>query len=153
MDSLPVTTSAIISFVGQLEDGSSAFYEQMADRWAENKETFLAFAKESRKHKTQVTRTYQETITDALEACFSFEGLDLRDYTVGTALAKGASYADALEMAIELEEKACAFYLDVAERSESLLATIPRAFRRVAKKRDQRKLALQSLRDKAFSDS
>jgi len=153
MESLNVTASAIISFTERLEDRSSAFYEELADRWVEGKETFLAYAKESKKNKTQVVRTYQETITDALEACFSFEGLDLRDYEVETALAKDASYVEALGVAIELEERACAFYLDVAERSESLLATIPRAFRRVAKKRGKHKLELQSLRDKATAGS
>ena len=53
-------------------------------------------------------------------------------------------------MAIGLEEKANEFYLDVAERSQSLLATIPRAFRRVAKKRNGRRLKLQSLLDVAI---
>jgi hypothetical protein len=153
MESLNVTASAIISFTEKLEDSSSAFYEELADRWAESKETFLAFARESKKNKTHVVRTYQETITDALEACFSFEGLDLRDYEVETALAKDASYAEALGVAVELEERACAFYLDVAERSESLLATIPRAFKRVAKKRGKRKVELQSLCDKAAAGS
>jgi len=153
MDSLNVTASAIISFTEKLEDRSSAFYEELADRWVDSKEAFLAFAKESKKNKTQVIRTYQETITDALEACFSFEGLDLRDYEIETALAKDASYVEALGIALELEETACAFYLDVADRSESLLATIPRAFRRVAKKRGKHKLELQSLRDKAAAGS
>ena len=153
MEELSLTASAIISFVERLEDSSSVFYEGLADRWSENKETFLAFAKEAGKNKTLVVRTYQETITDALEACFSFEGLDLREYTVDTVLAEDASYADALGLAVELEEKASRFYLDVAERSESLLATIPRAFRRVAQKRSQRRLELQSLQDRAMTGS
>lgn len=145
MDNLSVTTAAIISFSEELEDRSSTFYEELAERWAENKETFLTFAKDGKKNKTQVIRTYQETISDALEASYSFEGLDLRGYAVETTLAAEADYVDALKMAIALEEKACAFYLDVAERSESLLATIPRAFKRVAKKRSKRKLKLESL--------
>lgn len=151
MKDMNVTASAIISFAGKLEDSSSTFYEGLAERWVESKETFLTFAKEGRKNKTLVIRTYQETISDALEACFSFEGLDLRDHEVETALAEDASYAEALGMAIDLEERACAFYLDVAERSESLLATIPRAFKRVVKKRGKRKLELQSLREKVTS--
>lgn len=152
MENLTVTASAIISFTKELEDSSSAFYEGLAERWTGNEETFLAFAKDGKRNKMLVTRTYQETITDALEACFSFAGLDLRDYAVETTLAEDASYAEALRIAIELEERACAFYLDVADRSESLLATIPRAFRRVVKKRSERKLELQSLRDKATAD-
>ena len=147
MENLNVTASAIISFTEKLEDSSSAFYGELAERWAENKEVFLNFVKESGKNKTSIVRTYRETITDALEAGFSFEGLDLRDYAVKTTLAEDADYTDALGIAIELEEKACKFYLDVAERSKSLLATIPRAFKRVAKRRDARKLELQSMLD------
>jgi len=147
MENLNVTASAIISFTEKLEDSSSAFYEGLAERWAESKEKFLTFAKESRKNKTLVVRTYRETISDALEAGFSFEGLDLRDYAVETTLAEDVSYSEALRIAIELEEKACKFYLDVAECSQSLLATIPRAFNRAAKIRSKRKLELQSLLD------
>jgi len=147
MENLGVTTSAIISFTKELEDSSAEFYEELAKRWAENKEIFVTSVKESGKNKTLVNRTYQETISDALEAAFAFEGLNLKDHAVSTTLAKNASYSEALGTAIELEEKACKFYLDVAERSQSLLATIPRAFNRVAKIRGKRKLKLQSLLD------
>ncbi|MBC8235169.1 hypothetical protein H8E77_36960 [bacterium] len=147
MENLNVTASAIISFTEKLEDSSSAFYGDLAERWSENKETFLNFVKESGKNKTSIVRTYRETITDALEAGFSFEGLHLRDYAVETTLSEDANYTDDLGIAVELEEKACKFYLDVAECSKSLLATIPRAFKRVAKRRDARKLELQSMLD------
>jgi hypothetical protein len=168
MENINVTASAIISFAEKLEDSSSTFYGGLAERWTEDKqpptpipltkggqggcgkgdkETFLNFAKESEKNKTSVVRTYRETITDALEAGFSFEGLNLSDYEAKTTLTENVSYSEALGMAIELEEKACKFYSDVAERSQSLLATIPGAFSKVAKRRSDRKLKLQSLLD------
>jgi rubrerythrin len=145
MDSVSVTTAAIISFSEKLEGDSSAFYEALAERWPEQKDTFLTFAREGEQNRTQVVRTYQETISDALEASYSFEGLDLAGYAVETRAGQDATYAEALKMALELEDKACAFYVDVAERSEALLATIPRAFKRVAKKREQRKSKLEAL--------
>jgi len=145
MEELNVTASAVISFAEKLEDTSSELYEELAERFAAHKKTFLAFAKESRKNKVLVTRTYQETITDALEACFSFAGLNLNDYAVQKVSVKGMNYPDALQMAVELEERASHFYLDVAKRCHSLLATIPGAFRRVAEVRNKRKLKLQSL--------
>jgi hypothetical protein len=168
MESLNVTASAIISFTEELEDSSATFYEALAERWPEDKQPptpsplskgarglygkgdkdkFMNFAKESEKNKTSVVRTYRETITDALEAGFSFEGLNLSDYEAKTTLTENVSYSEALGMAIELEEKACKFYSDVAERSQSLLATIPRAFSRVARRRSERKLKLQSMLD------
>jgi len=145
MEGPNVTASAIISFAEKLEDGSSKFYEKLAEKYPESKEIFLAFAKESKKNRVLVIRTYQETITDALEACF-IKGLNLKDYLVETTLKEGMSYFDALKMAIELEEKASKFYSDVAERSKSLLATIPSAFKKVAKRRNNRKLKLKSLK-------
>jgi len=137
------TCSAIISFAEKLESNSSKFYEELAEKSEENKEIFLAFAKEGMKNKVLVTRTYQETITDALEACFI--QIDLSNYLAETPLNEDMSYLDALKMAIELEEKASKFYFDAAEQSKSLLATIPRAFRKVAEKRQNRKPKLKSL--------
>jgi rubrerythrin len=137
------TCSAIISFAEKLESNSSKFYEELAEKYEENKEIFLAFAKEGRKNKVLVTRTYQETITDALEACFI--QIDLSNYLAETTLKEDMSYLDALKMAIELEEKASKFYFDAAEQSKSLLATIPRAFRKVAERRNNRQPKLESL--------
>ena len=90
-------------------------------------------------------RTYQETISDALEASYAFEGLDLSGFATETALDPDATYTAALSTAITLEDSAAALYLDIAARSESLLATIPRAFRRVAKKRSRRKEELEAM--------
>ena len=137
------TCSAIISFAGKLEDDSSEFYEQLAEKFAEERETFLEFAKECRQNKLLVVRTYQETITDALEACFI--KIDLHNYVAEATLRGDMRYLDVLKTAIRLEEKASRFYFDAAEQSKSLLATIPRAFRKVAERRNNRKLKLKSL--------
>jgi hypothetical protein len=149
-----VTASAIISFAEELEDRSTAFYQQLAERFIEQEPTFLGFAKEGGKNKTLVVRTYRETISDALEACFSFEGVDLGAYRARTTgrlddLAGSPDYAAVLAAAVELEEQAIGFYQDAAQRSQSLMATIPMAFRRVAKTRGKRKLKLQSLLEEA----
>ena len=145
MEEPNVTASSIISLTERLEEDSSRFYEELAEKYAQDKETFLSFSKESGKNKVLIVRTYQETITDALEACFSFKGLNLNDYIVETALPEDTSYSDTLRIAIELEEKASKFYSDAAERSKSLLATIPRFFSKVAERRSNRKLKLKSL--------
>jgi putative component of membrane protein insertase Oxa1/YidC/SpoIIIJ protein YidD len=145
MSNVSLTTAAIIGFTEELEDKSSAFYDELTERWPENKEPFQTFSKDGGKNKVWVIRTYQETISDALEANFCFEGLNLDDYAVETTLAEDASYVDALKAAIALEGITCAFYQEVAKRSESLLATIPMAFKRVAKKRGKRKAKLESL--------
>ena len=138
-----VTASSVISFVERLEDDSATFYEGLSAKFDEPK--FAAFAKECAKVKVSVVRTYRETITDALEACFSFEGLKLADHAVDTELTEGVEFSDALGQAVGLEQKAVAFYLDAAERSQALLGTIPRAFTRAAKKRSKRLEELESM--------
>ncbi len=137
------TCSAIITFADKLEDRSSKFYENLAAKAAEEKEIFVAFAKESMKNKVLVTRTYQETITDALEACFI--QINLSNYSAEATLTEDMNYIDGLKTAIKLEEEASRFYQDAAERSQSLLATIPRAFKKVAERRGSRKAKLESL--------
>jgi len=149
MDNSTLTASAVMSFVERLEEDSARFYERLAEKFAEGRETFLAFAQASRKNKTHLVRTYQETITDALEATFSFEGLALSDYGFEAALAEGLSLKAALEKALEIEGKASSLYTQIAEQAQSLLATIPRAFSRVAKDRAARKETLQTMLDKA----
>jgi rubrerythrin len=143
MERTVATASAVINFAEKLEDQSSSFYEELAKKFADDKEAFDSFAKESKKSKVLVVRTYRETITDAIEACYSFEGLNLDDYYVKPVVA--GTRAESLKTAIQLEDKAIKFYTDVAERSKSLLATIPMAFERVAKSRKNRKLKLESL--------
>jgi rubrerythrin len=145
MDEATVTASQVISFAQKLEDESAAFYKALAERWREHQDAFEAFAKECQKHKMLVQRTYQETVTDALETGFSFQGLDLHAYATDTVLEDGADFPDAVRAAVRLEDSAVHFYQDVAQRSGSLLATIPRAFSRVAKAREKRKAELEAM--------
>ena len=129
----------------ELEDESAEFYRRLGERYAQGRDVFLSLAKECARDRVLVTRTYQETITDALETGFSFKRLDLSRYVADTGLRVETSYADALGIAVQLEEKASAFYEEAADMSESLLATIPKAFRRIADERNRRKVKLGSM--------
>ncbi len=140
-----ITAAFVVSFCEKLEDGSAALYEEMAKRFPEHSAAFQGYAKDCAKSKLTVVRTYQETITDAIEAGYSFEGLRLGDPMFGLALKPDMSLGEAIKVAIALEDKAAAFYLDVADRCQALLATIPGAFRKVARTRAQRKAKLESL--------
>lgn len=146
MEELNVTAATIMRFAETLEDKSATLYEQLAAQFPQHKERWLGYARDSKKNKVLMVRTYQETITDALEACFSFEGLNLQDYAVAEFSVPGVSLAQALGRIMALEEKAVRFYSDVASRCESLLGTIPRAFRRVAEVRSKRLAELQNLK-------
>jgi rubrerythrin len=134
-----------MSFAEKLEDDSAAFYAELAERFGAGRTKFLDFAKRSKRNKTHLVRTYQETISDALEASFSFEGLELAEVDFEAALAKSADFKEALEVALEIEEKASDLYDEIAAQAQSLLATIPRAFVRVAKKRRARQGVLRGM--------
>jgi rubrerythrin len=137
------TASAAISFAKKLENESAKFYEDLAKR-TKDEDVFLSFAKENRKNVVQIERAYYEVITDAIEGCFAFK-ISPDEYTFKTELAENASSSDALDKAIEIEEKMIKFYSDAAEQSESLMADIPRAFTLIARKREGRESKLRFL--------
>jgi rubrerythrin len=140
-----LTASAIIRFSTDLEARSASLYRALAERFPAHAQVFAGWAEECEKSSTQVTRTYQETITDALETGFSFAGLSLAAYEADVDVPPAMDLRQALAKAVALERQAIAFYQDVAERSDSLLATIPRAFRRVARTRQRRLEKLETL--------
>ena len=144
------TASAVISFTKELEENSITYYENLIQKYTQDKETFLVFIKENKKYIVLVQRVYQEVITDAIEGCFSFEGLDTDNYIFNQKLSADASYSKVLESAIKMEEKIQKFYLNSAEVSKSLMADIPRLFERIAQKRDKRMMQLESFYNKSM---
>jgi rubrerythrin len=138
-----LTASAVMRIAEALEDDAAAFYEALAGRFEAGRTVFEGFAKESRRNKTDLRRTYQETISDALEATFSFEGL--APASVDPGAAETPDFDEAVRRAVEIEEAAAAFYRRAAEKAQNLLATLPRAFTRVAVRRAGRLPVLASL--------
>ena len=138
------TASEVITLAKKFENESAKFYEDLSQRYAKDVDVLLSFAKENGKNVVQIERAYYGVITDAIEGCFAFN-INPDDYAFKTELAEGASYSDALDKAIELEEKIGKFYTVAAEQSKSLMADVPRVFTMVAKKRAKRRPELRSL--------
>lgn len=141
------TCSEVMTFTRKLENESAKFYEDLCQRWGQNGDVLLSFAKENKKNVTQIERAYYGVISDAIEGCFAFD-IETDDYGIGTNLAQSAGYSNALDKAIEMEGKLIKFYSDAAQQSSSLLADVPRAFRMIAKKRESRTAKLGSLLQK-----
>jgi len=139
------TASSVISFVVKLEEDSATFYDELSCRWASAGETLASFSKQNRKNKSVVQRAYYGVISDALEGCFAFTDLDTEDYLIDTKLPPDESYTDSLQKAMGMEKKIIAFYIDVARPAKALLADVPRAFERIASKRNERLLKLNEL--------
>jgi galactokinase len=138
------TASETLSFLRELEEKAAVFYEELAGKFPENKEDFLAFAKENRKFNKQIQMAYQSVITDAIEGCYAFN-LEADDYTFDSDLPETAGLAEAAAKALAIEEKIVACYNVGAEQSGSLLADVPRNFKMVVKKRNNRLEKLKSL--------
>ena len=139
------TASEVISFAVELEDKSAKFYESLAEKFKDYRETFLSFVKENKKNKMLVQRAYNEVISDALETGFSFEGLDTDGYSIETNLSQDENLTSLINKALDMEEKIKRFYLGAAKKSESLLADVPRVFEKIARKRAERKEKLKLL--------
>jgi len=138
------TSASVISFAKQLETDSAAFYEKMAERYPEAKEVFLTFSKENSNYVTMIQRAYYGVITDAIEGCFAFS-VETGKYTFESEPAKEPGFADALNQAINMEQKLISFYTDAAEQSKAFMADVPRTFLIVAKKRKGREDKLRTL--------
>jgi len=131
------TASEVISFTKKLENESANFYRSLSQKYTQDKDVFLSFAKENGKNVVQIERAYYGVITDAIEACYAFD-VEADEYTFETELVENASYSDTLGRAVEMEEKIVQFYSDAAEQSKSLMADVPRVFIMTAKKRSNR---------------
>ncbi|MBW1862494.1 MAG: hypothetical protein JRJ02_08990 [Deltaproteobacteria bacterium] len=146
------TCSGAISLARELEKGAAEFYKDLAERTADNKDLFLSFAEENEKYIKQIERAYYGVITDALEGCFAFS-INPEDYSLETGLAGNATFEEAIQGALKIEEKIIEFYNVAAEQSKSLMADVPRAFKLVVKKRSKRQSTLKSFLDFNEQDS
>lgn len=141
------TASEVISFARKLENESAKFYQDLSQKYAQDKDVFLSWAKENAKNIVQIERAYYGVITDAIEGCFAFDVNPTR-YALETELAEKASHTDALAKATEMEEKIVRFYSDAAEQAKSLMADVPRNFVIIARKRNERISRLRALIEK-----
>jgi hypothetical protein len=139
------TASETVSFIKELEEQSAQFYEDVAQRYPESQDALLAYGRENKQYFTQIQRAYYSVITDAIEGGYAFD-LEADEHTLDTELPEEASYSDALDKAVEIEEKMIRFYTVAAEQSMSLMADVPRNFKIVARKRQKRIQQLKLLK-------
>ena len=139
------TAASVIKFAQEVEEKSAKFYDECARTYKEGEEEFLSFVGENKKNVSLVKRAYYGVISDALEACFSFKGLRVDEYLFDTEFDESARLSEILKMSMDMEDKIQRFYQRAGELSESLLADVPRALKKVAEKRNERKQRLNSL--------
>ena len=139
------TMAAVMSFVSKIENDSASFYRNCAEKYPELESIFLSWNKENNKFEKNVKRTYFGVITDTLESNYAFQGLDTDDYNFETQLPENVDSSETGKKAREIEETIKNFYLKAAQLSDGLMADIPRLFRKIAKKREERCQTLDTL--------
>jgi hypothetical protein len=139
------TMAGVMSFVSKIENDSALFYRNCAEKYPELENIFLSWNKENHKFEKNIKRTYFGVITDTLESNYAFQGLDTDDYSFETQLPEDVDSSEAGKKAREIEETIKNFYLKAAQLSEGHMADIPRLFRKIAKKREERCQTLESL--------
>ena len=139
------TMAGVMSFVSKIENDSASFYRNYAEKYPGLESTFLSWHKENTKFEKNIKRTYFGVITDTLESNYAFQGLDTDDYNFETQLPEDVDSSEAVKKACEIEETIKNFYLKAAQLSEGHMADIPRLFRKIAKKREERCQTLESL--------
>lgn len=139
------TASEGVSFAREMETATAAFYEDLAGRFADHAETFRGYAAANRKFVANVERTYYGVITDAIEGCYAFKGLEPEDYVVDVDLGGDVDLATALAKALKNEDAIVRYYNEAAQQSQGTMHDVPRAFLLVAKKKGQRIEELKAL--------
>jgi len=138
------TCSEVVSFIRDLENTGSSFYENLARELPNHADTFSSFVKENKKNIAQIERVYYGVITDAIEGCFAFD-VETEQYQILSDTSGSKNKTAALEKAVSVEKKMQQFYATAAEQSKALMADLPRTFFTIAKKRDSRIASLTSL--------
>jgi len=144
------TASEVISLAKELEDESARFYEKLLKAYTPGNNIFHDFIKENNKNARQIERAYYGTISDAIEGTFAFN-LEADNYSLETGLAEGADLSTALNTAAGIEKLIIRFYSDAAGQSQSLMADVPRVFKLLARKREERIEKVEALLKSARS--
>lgn len=129
-----MTTSTVMRLLDEQEQASVQFYQGLAERFPAHHALWSRCAAVCAKNQVQVARSFQETISDALEVGYAFSDLSLAELNVPAASAPH-DLAEAMSLAQALEHQAAHYYEQLADSAESLLATIPRTLRRAAENR------------------
>ncbi|MBI4329726.1 MAG: hypothetical protein HY673_00410 [Chloroflexi bacterium] len=139
------TASETINFAERLENESADFYADLSRSHKQLEDVFRSFAAENKKNVQEVKRAYYEVITDAIEGGFAFD-VETDNYSMSPILGSSTDLPEALKKALRLEELIARFYRESAAQAAALLCDVPRAFLKVAKRREGRIARLDTMR-------
>jgi hypothetical protein len=141
----------VISRARRLEIESAGFYEGLG-QYGGDEILWRGFAQENRRNIAQVERAYYSVISDAIEGGFAFD-IEGGDFEPDVTAEPTAGYVAALQKAIHAEETIARFYTTAAAQSQSLLADLPRLFKTIAQKRNERVQLIEAAMKRRTTDS
>lgn len=136
------TASSVINYISKFETDSADFYNRSAVNYSDCGDLFKSLAKENKKFGKRIKKAYYNSVTDALETNFSFQGLQAGVEIPETESSQ--SVADQLSVCLKLEKDIQAFYVQAADLSKGLLDDVNRVMQRLAGARDKRRDELSS---------
>jgi hypothetical protein len=139
------TFGAVIRFALELEKGSVAVYEELANepKYAGGAETFKALAAAHKKRGDLLEHTRREKLNEMILE--PIQDLKREDYLIDTKVPAGADLKAAARFAGKIEETSSRFYLDSSKVAKMLLAEAARIMERLGKENQANKAKLESL--------
>lgn len=139
------TFEEIMNYAIDKEKEAIRFYEDLSRREGlqGSKELFHEFADEERKHQRMLENFSREQVERY--SLKKIPDLKRSDYLVDVEYSEGMGYADSLRLAVKREEKAHAFYLDFAGKTEQ--EEHRKLFEVLAQEEAKHKLRLETLLD------
>jgi hypothetical protein len=113
-------------------------------KFSKYQDIFSSFIKESKQHKTLISRSYREVITDAMEAAFPLNNLNEEDYEINLTSVDKLNFSEKINKAVQIEEACKKFCIDAKESLTGLLADVPEEFGLVTERKNLRIKKLKS---------
>lgn len=140
------TFGSVIRFALDLEITAISFYEQAKNRGIAKgpvSDIFTSFAKDHAKRKDLLEHTRREKLNEMILEPIS--EIDNAKYKPKLQLLDSLDEKSVLNQAIEIEEKAVAFFSDTSVIAKSLLAEVARIFIKMAKENQEKISKLKSV--------
>jgi len=139
------TAAQVVRVAQEVEEKSYRFYERLSTEYPEKKEVFLSLAKENRRNKLWIQRSYNEAVSDVFETGFCSGGLTVDAKLIRNTVAEVHSWQVAVEKALKMEEEIQTFYQNTANRLQSFLAGVSRTLGIIARRREKRLERIRAL--------
>lgn len=134
------TFSMVLRFTLQLEDQTTQFYRNVAEKFSPTNELFTKFAQNSERRKKDLERTARESVDHSLLEPVS--GLLEENYKMNIDTQQTATMNDAISAAKKLEETMQKYYEEAGNKIK-FISNVSRLYKKYAQDRGKALAVLQ----------